>query len=188
MEADLTKEECFDLGRRWRAGDRSARDRLILAHLPMARILALALRPLRWMGDDDLEAEAYAILVEQASRWEPERGVPFRAFIAMQLRGLLWTKVRGPLRGPDRVEKVHYDDLTVSDWTIDEIADAESGLEPHLKELLTREDDVGEYARALAEGTGISLASRTVLGHLSPNEARRRSVEIRNEIAAALRR
>lgn len=180
MEAhQLSTEECFVLGRRWREqGDRGARDQLILAHLPMARIAAAMIRPLRWMTDEDLEAEAYAILVRQADRWEPERGVPFRAWIALQLRGLLWTKVRN---------KIPQEEVTLISEEPDgwEHAVDSEKLDDTIAALLARTDDVGAYARALAEGEGIQGAARAVFPRAT-RATSARAAAIRAEIRQAL--
>jgi RNA polymerase sigma-B factor len=76
------------LARRHRLGDRSARSQFIERHLPFARAVAAGYRhgsePL-----DDLVQVASIGLVNAVDRWDPDRGVPFRAFARPTIRGEL---------------------------------------------------------------------------------------------------
>ena len=52
------------------------------------------------MSTDDIRAQAELILVEQTRRYNPDLGVPFRAWLAMQLRLRLWNAVGYARPGP----------------------------------------------------------------------------------------
>jgi len=79
--------------RLWQAlseGQRDARDQLIEAHLPLARIVAAQVYSGRI--DDDLEFGDYLQfatigLLEAIDRFDPARGVSFRSFANLRVRG-----------------------------------------------------------------------------------------------------
>lgn len=76
----LTREEEQALARRWRdAHDIAARDRLVLAHLPMGKALARRCKA-HGVAREDLEQQAVLGLIKSADGFDPERGLRFSTF------------------------------------------------------------------------------------------------------------
>ena len=96
------------LVRRSRAGDRRAREEMILRYLPLAARLALGYR----RGTDpaeDLVQVAAVGLVKAVDRWNPDRGVPFSAFAAPTIQGELRRHFRDKtwgVRPPRRLQEL----------------------------------------------------------------------------------
>jgi hypothetical protein len=125
-------------------------------------MVAAGIRPLRWAGSDDLESQAYLILCQQTPRFWPDSGVPFRAFMTMQLRGRLWTYVRN---------KIDADAATVSDSETVEREDRREAVDPNARGLLQRLDRLGDLARLIADGCNPAAAARALgLTHVELGE------------------
>jgi RNA polymerase sigma-B factor len=96
-----------------RSGDRSARDRLVLAHRDLAERCA---RRFRGRGEQlaDLVQVAHLGLIKAVERFDPERNVPFASFATPTITGELkrhfrdatWT-VSVPRRAKDLRSSVH---------------------------------------------------------------------------------
>lgn len=76
---ELSQEEVYDLGRRSAEGDLSARETLILAHLPLVRKLANKFRG-RGVDYDDLYQEGCCGLIEAVIRYDYTRGTSLGAY------------------------------------------------------------------------------------------------------------
>lgn len=86
-EPALSAEAELELARRARDGDRSARDRLISAHLRDA--LRYARKLSRYgVSIAELTNEGVVGLLEAAKRYDPERGVRFSTYAASWIRAL----------------------------------------------------------------------------------------------------
>ena len=76
---ELSQEEVYDLGRRSAEGDLSARETLILAHLPLVKKLADKFKG-RGVDYDDLYQEGCYGLIEAVIRYDYTRGTPLGAY------------------------------------------------------------------------------------------------------------
>lgn len=89
----LTREEQTELGRQARAGDRAARERLIVANTPFA-----FKRARRWCGTrlalDDLYQEAMIGLMHAVDKFDPDRGVLLTTYAAWWIDALIRTALR----------------------------------------------------------------------------------------------
>jgi RNA polymerase primary sigma factor len=81
----LTAVEEVELGRRVRAGDGEARERLITANLRLVVKLAHGYAGFG-MAFEDLVAEGNLGLIRAADRFDPERGVRFGSYAALWIR------------------------------------------------------------------------------------------------------
>jgi RNA polymerase sigma-B factor len=84
----LTRCDDRELIRRHRAGDRRARETLIIRYLPLARRLALRYRRSA-QPIEDLVQVASLGLVEAVDRWDPDRGHAFSTFAVPTVLGAL---------------------------------------------------------------------------------------------------
>lgn len=91
----------LELWRRLRLeGDVSARDALLQAHVPWASAVARSIhaRIRSYPVDrDDFVQNATIGLMEAMSRYEPERGIPFRAYAKPRVRGAVFNGLRAIL-------------------------------------------------------------------------------------------
>lgn len=76
---EFTPEEMYDLGRRSAEGDLSAREALILAHLPLVKKLANKFKG-RGVDYDDLYQEGCCGLIEAVIRYDYTRGTSLGAY------------------------------------------------------------------------------------------------------------
>lgn len=76
---ELSPEEVYDLGRRSAEGDLSARETLILAHLPLVKKMANKFKG-RGVDYDDLYQEGCYGLIEAVIRYDYTRGTPLGAY------------------------------------------------------------------------------------------------------------
>jgi len=110
-------------GRAVRAGDRAARQALVLDLVPLARRLAR-----RYAGGaeqlDDLEQVAVVGLVKAAARFDPHRGISFARFAVPFIEGELKHHLRDNLGGP-RVPRAMQS-------RVSKVAKAATALEPGL--------------------------------------------------------
>jgi RNA polymerase sigma factor for flagellar operon FliA len=174
--ARLSAAEVRSLVRAWRRdGDTRARERLVLAHLPIARFVArrkgLEL-PAHYDVDDLASCGAIALL-EAVDRFDPDRGASFPQFawsrvtgaVADELRRLDWAS--RSVRGEQRRLQEAGDRLTVERGrrpTQEELA-ADLGLEA--EDVRQRLEDVrraelvsldAPFDHADGEGDGAELA------------------------------
>ena len=85
----LTREDEQVLARRFRDhGDIDARDRLVLAHLPLGSALAKQSRA-AGVPREDLEQEAVLGLIKSAESFDPDRGIRFSTFARWWVRSFL---------------------------------------------------------------------------------------------------
>jgi RNA polymerase sigma-32 factor len=84
----LERDEELELATRAKAGDRGARDRLIMSHV--RAVLAVA-RGYRGYGlrESDLVEEGLVGLVEAVRRFEPERGLRFMTYASHWVRAMM---------------------------------------------------------------------------------------------------
>lgn len=85
-----------ELWARCRAGDATARQELIERHLPLCRQLARATKvlPTGARGPEDLEAAGVVGLIQAVDRFDPSRGIPFKGYAALRVRGAILDEVR----------------------------------------------------------------------------------------------
>src|SRR4051794_28556330 len=133
-----------ELWQRARRGDRSARERLIELHMPLARSLAVQYRHAR-EPLDDLTQVANLGLVKAVDRYDPARGVAFTSFAVPTILGEL---------------KRHFRDRT---WVIHvsrRIQEGVSRVDKVTDELRTQ---LGRYPSAaeVAHATGMTVEEVT---------------------------
>lgn len=78
-------------------GDLSARDRLIANYAPWARAVAASIHrrvPAYAVDREDFIQNATMGLMEAVSRYDPSRGVEFRAYAATRVRGAVFNGIR----------------------------------------------------------------------------------------------
>jgi len=142
METGVKEVELRDLWRRYKgAGDRSARERLVVAYSPMVKFVAgrLATGLPSHVEDADLISYGLLGLIGAIERFDPERGVKFETFAMTRIRGAI------------------IDELRSLDWVprsvrsrAREIETAQSALEHELQRAPTDDE--------LAEKLGMSVA------------------------------
>jgi RNA polymerase sigma-32 factor len=87
--ARLSRDEEQALARRFRDhGDIAARDRLVLAHLPLGRALANRAKA-GGVPREDLEQQAVLGLIRSVESFDPERGLRFNTFARWWVRAFL---------------------------------------------------------------------------------------------------
>lgn len=100
------------LWRRLRAdGDAAAREALYLHHMPWARAIARRVhrRFATWAVDrDDFIQNANIGLLEAIDRFDPERGIEFRAYAAARVRGSVFNGIGALLGGAGQATR--YDE------------------------------------------------------------------------------
>lgn len=93
VDAHGAADEISACWTRWRkAGDTVARDRLVLHHLPYARMMAATLYGRRTHDDvefDDYLQLARVGLLEAVERFDPEQGVQFKTFASKRVHGAM---------------------------------------------------------------------------------------------------
>lgn len=102
----LTAEEERALVARMQAGDARARDRLVLAHRPLARRLAAETARRSRLEFDDLESAAVIGLIRAADAFDPERGARFSTVAKFWVRSELLSMVTrgsGAITVPENV-------------------------------------------------------------------------------------
>ena len=168
----LTADEAEALWRSWHeSGDMHARDRLVLAHMPIPRWLATRkVRSLPTQYEvEDLVSCGMVALLESVDLFDPSRGAAFDQYawtrvsgaIADELRRLDWAS-RSERQELRRIEDAR-DDLTArmgAEPTLDELAD-ELQLEPaELDQRLddARRADVVSLNVTVANGNGTATA------------------------------
>ena len=79
-----------------RAGEVSARARLIEQYVPLAQAIARGMRVASGalMDADDVRSAASLGLIDAVDRFDPSRGVPFEAYAAQRIRGSVIDEVR----------------------------------------------------------------------------------------------
>lgn len=77
-------------------GSKEARDRLILAHLPLVKHLAgrLAVRLAPFVSQEDLEGYGVFGLIEAIERYNPAMGADFQTYAYQRIRGTMLDEVR----------------------------------------------------------------------------------------------
>lgn len=132
--------------------DAAARDALVHENLDLVDILARQVG--RRVGShvrlDDLTSYGHEGLLEASRRFEPERGVPFRAFATLRVRGAMLDGLRKdqalPRRAHERVRALRaatfasegaVEDVFVSRGVVVDRAAADRALADHLAGMAT---------------------------------------------------
>src|SRR3954471_9242027 len=108
------------------------RDRLVMAHLPLVKILAqrLSQRLPSQVEFNELVSVGVLGLIEAANRFEASLGVPFEAFARRRVHGAMLDSLRGLDWAPRSLRRLRRD----VDSTIARLR-AELGHEPHETEI-----------------------------------------------------
>jgi RNA polymerase sigma factor for flagellar operon FliA len=112
------------------------RDRLVMAHLPLVKILAqrLSQRLPSQVEFNELVSVGVLGLIEAANRYEPSLGVPFEAFARRRVHGAMLDSLRGLDWAPRSLRRLRRDvDSTIA----------------RLRSELGREPNEGEIAAAM---------------------------------------
>ncbi len=109
-----------------------ARDRLVMAHLPLVKVLAqrLAQRLPSQVEFNELVSVGVLGLIEAANRYEPTLGVPFEAFARRRVHGAMLDSLRGLDWAPRSLRRLRRD----VDGTIARLR-GELGREPQESEV-----------------------------------------------------
>jgi len=77
-------------------GALSARDELIVSHLPLVKYLVkrIAVNLPSYLDEDDLISVAVIGLITSAERFEPARGVRFKTFAEQRIKGTIYDELR----------------------------------------------------------------------------------------------
>lgn len=167
LAVEIPTEES-ELWRRYREqGDLIARDRLAVMHLPWAAAVGKSVY--RRVGIYGLDCEDFIQnarlgMLEAIGRYEPERGVEFRAYARPRVRGAVFNGVRAMLqeRGTsaedrchaDRLDHLHDDGRTPFDNVVDAVVGLGLG---YLLEHAAIDDGADAYAYARRDQTHVRL-------------------------------
>jgi len=124
-----------ELWRRFREqGDLVARDRIAVMHLPWAAAVGKSVHRrvgIRGLDSEDFIQNARLGMLEAIGRFEPDRGVEFRAYARPRVRGAVFNGIRAMLqergmstddrRHAERLEHLHDDDRTPFDSVVDAV-------------------------------------------------------------------
>jgi RNA polymerase sigma-32 factor len=207
--AHLTREEEQALARRFRDhGDLAARDRLVMAHLPLGRALARRAKA-GGLQREDLEQQAVLGLIRSAETFDPGRGVRFntlarwwvRTFLddyivrnaqvvrpslsggrGSRIAGIRIVSLDQPVGGEEgsTLGDVIPDERPLPDEIVAQIIDAEAGASRVAVALAK----LSARSRAVVEGRFVEGAKlRTIGDRLGVSSERVRQIE-----AAALKR
>lgn len=117
------------------AGDGAAREALYLHHMHWARAIARRVhrRFAAWTVDrDDFVQNAGIGLLEAIDRFDPERGIEFRAYAAVRVRGAVFNGIRVLLGGTGQAarfdERLEYLAGVGTDDGMDGVVDSIVGL------------------------------------------------------------
>ena len=99
METGVKEVELRELWRRYKDdGDKTARERLVVAYSPLVKFVAGRLGaglPSQWpAGDSDLISYGLMGLIGAIERFEPERGIKFETFAMTRIRGSIIDELR----------------------------------------------------------------------------------------------
>src|SRR5918992_4956593 len=150
QERLLTHEEEIDLGRRVRAGDKKARDKLIEKNL---RLVVSVAKKYRGMGlpFEDLIQEGNIGLMKAIDKYDPERGFRFSTYATWWIRQAVQRAVadkggtiRVPVHMGDKIRKMAraYNELALGlerdptdeevaeelGWTVEQVRDVKSAM------------------------------------------------------------
>ena len=97
METGVKEVELRDLWRRYKDdGDRTARERLVVAYSPLVKFVAGRLGAGLPSHVDDADLISYGLmgLIGSIERFEPERGIKFETFAMTRIRGAIIDELR----------------------------------------------------------------------------------------------
>jgi RNA polymerase sigma factor for flagellar operon FliA len=97
METGVKEVELRDLWRRYKDdGDRTARERLVVAYSPLVKFVAGRLGAGLPSHVDDADLISYGLmgLIGAIERFEPERGIKFETFAMTRIRGAIIDELR----------------------------------------------------------------------------------------------
>jgi len=85
------KQDELNLWARYRQGDESSREELILLYLPLAIVWATRVAKMAgWANLEDLKQEGIIGLMKAIERFDVSRGVPFKYFARQYIRGAIF--------------------------------------------------------------------------------------------------
>src|SRR5215216_2490299 len=153
---DLRKEPNYPIWVRLRAGDRSARDELVVRYAPLVKYVIgrMAISLPAAMDSDDVLSAGTVGLLHAIDRFDPDQGVRFETYALQRIRGAIIDTIRSlsPLsRGAGRRARL-----------LDETA---ASLAQHLGRAPTQEElarelnvDVAELRRMMLESAHVIIS------------------------------
>jgi RNA polymerase primary sigma factor len=186
QERLLTHEEEIDLGRRVRAGDKKAREKLIERNL---RLVVSVAKKYRGMGlpFGDLIQEGNIGLMKAADKYDPERGWRFATYATWWIRQAVQRAVadkgrtiRVPVHMGEKMRKMArvYNELSAElsrdptdeevaerlGWDVDRVRDVKSAIPDatSLNRRLSTEDDSSELGDFIEDERESGVASEVV--------------------------
>jgi len=182
----LTHEEEMDLGRRVRAGDKKAREKLIEKNL---RLVVSVAKKYRGMGlpFGDLIQEGNIGLMKAVEKFDPDRGYRFSTYATWWIRQAVQRAVadkgrtiRVPVHMGDKMRKMarSYNELAVElsrdptdeevakrlGWDVDRVKDVKSAIPDatSLNRPLSSEEDSSELGDLIEDERETRIASQVV--------------------------
>src|SRR5256714_14995443 len=164
---DLRKEPNYPIWVRLRAGDRSARDELVVKYAPLVKYVIgrMAISLPAAMDSDDVLSAGTVGLLHAIDRFDPEQGVRFETYALQRIRGAIIDTIRSlsPLsRGAGRRARL-LDETTAG-------LAQRLGRAPTQEEIAAELDvDLAELGRMLLESAHV-IVSLDVAGSGSEDE------------------
>jgi RNA polymerase sigma factor FliA len=144
----------------------SARDRLILDHVPLMRHIVGRFGIPHGMSREDVEGYAMLGLIAAADTWEPERGLKFSTYAYPKVRGAILDEIRRMDFLP-RGRRERLRDLDRAIATLEQ----QNGIAPTPEEIAakleTSLDEVDEIFASARSISGGSLDEETAMGSIA---------------------
>lgn len=174
----MTNEEAVQLCAEAQEGDGGARDRLVLAHMPLMKLVAkdwvAVLRSSTrdyGLGFADVVGEAIEIMLgEVVPQFRPDRGMKFRSFARLKMNAGLWRRVKKKVRRFKLIERAGYhlreEALDRSEGRSPESIYGDRELTSSVERLLERAEDLTPEMRDVMRLSAGGMSGRAIAAAL----------------------